>query len=149
MLASLFVDRTPWRPLYPIDAARGDNQIHVAFHVPVPPLVFGRPFIGMRRAAVPERGFSVIDEAGMVPVQTVEITAAERVSLRLGRALSGAARLRYADRSHLGRGELHDSDARVAEVGFAGPDLDAAEAGLFGTPYPLMNWCVGFDIAVG
>lgn len=149
VLASLFVDRTPWRPLYPISAARDGNQVHVAFHVLVPPLAFGRPFIGARRAAVPDQGFSVIDEAGGVPVRTVEITAAERVSLRLGRGLAGAARLRYADRSHRGRGALHDSDARVAEVGFAGPDLEAAEAGLFGTPYPLMTWCVGFDIAVG
>ena len=149
VLASLFVDRRPWRPLHPIRAARDGDQVHVGFHVPVPPLVFGCPFIGARRMAVPDQGFSGLDAAGMVPVQTVAMTAAERVSLRLGRALTGAARLRYADRAHRGRGALHDSDARVAEVGFAGADLDAAEPGLLGTPYPLMNWCVGFDIAIG
>ncbi len=148
VLATLFVDCRPWRPLHPTGAVRQGSQILASFHVPEPPLLFGRPFYGARREPVPDQGFSVIDEAGRVPVEAVAIAEPDRVVLRLGRAPAGPARLRYADRAHRGRGGLHDSDARLAEVGFAGPDLDPAEAALLGTPYPLMNWCVGFDIAV-
>ncbi len=148
VLATLFVDRRPWRPLHPIGAVRDANQVLISFHVPEPPLRFGRPFLGTRREPVADQGFSVIDAAGRVPLEAIGIAGPDRLVLRLGRAPEGAARLRYADRAHRGRGGLHDSDARLAEVGFAGPDLDPAEAGLLGTPYPLMNWCVGFDIAL-
>lgn len=148
VLATLFVERRPWRPLHPIAAVRAGEELVVTFHVPQPPLMFGRPFIGTRREEVPDQGFSVVDEAGTVPVEAVEIAGAARVVLRLARPPAGATRLRYADRAHRGRGGLHDSDAREAEVGFAGADLDRAEAALLGTPYKLMNWCVGFDIAV-
>jgi hypothetical protein len=149
VLATLFMDRRPWRPLHPAAAVRDGNRILATFNVPEPPLVFGRPFIGARRESVPDQGFTVVDETGRVPVEAVEIAGPDQVALRLPRAPAGATRLRYADRAHRGRGGLHDSDARLAEVGFAGADLDPAEAGLLGTPYPLMNWCVGFDVAVG
>ncbi len=149
VLATLFVDRRPWRPLHPTGAVRNADRILASFHVPQPPLAFGRPFLGARREPVPDQGFTVIDAAGAVPVEATEIAGPDRVSLRLARPPAGATRLRYADRAHRGRGGLHDSDARLAEVGFAGTDLDPEEVGLLGTPYPLMNWCVGFDIAVG
>ncbi len=148
VLATLFVERRPWRPLHPIAAAGNGRQVLVSFHVPQPPLVFGRPFFGTRRDTVPDQGFSVVDATGTVPIEAIEIAAPDRVALLLGRAPSGPARLRYADRAHRGRGGLHDSDALLAEVAFAGTDLDPAEAALLGTPYPLMNWCVGFDIGV-
>ncbi|MDE2334813.1 MAG: hypothetical protein KGK10_09790 [Rhodospirillales bacterium] len=148
VLASLFVDGEPWRPLHPLGAVRVADAIVVSFHVPVPPLAFGRPFLGTRREAVPDQGFTVMDAAGPVPITAIGIVGPDRVLLRLARPLLGPARLRYADPAHHGRGGLHDSDARVAEMGFAGNDLDPSEAGLLGTPYPLANWCAGFDIAV-
>ena len=148
VLASLFVDREPWRPLYPLRAVRDTGHVLVSFHVPVPPLAFGCPFFGTRREAVPDQGFTVTDAAGTVPIEAVGLVGADRLSLRLARPPAGPTRLRYADRAHRGRGGLHDSDARLAEVGFAGADLDPAEADLFGTAYPLANWCVGFDLAV-
>jgi hypothetical protein len=148
VLATLFVERRPWRPLHPIAAAGNGKQVLVSFHVPQPPLVFGRPFFGTRRDVVADQGFTVVDATGTVPIEAVEIAGPDRVALLLERVPAGPTRLRYADRAHRGRGGLHDSDALVAEVGFAGTDLDPAEAALLGTPYPLMNWCVGFDIAV-
>jgi hypothetical protein len=102
---------------------------------------------------VADRGFSVIDREGPVPLVQVQLDGAAAVRLRLGRALVGAARLRYADRAHYGRGSLHDSDPSLADdcyiydpaTGHA-PSANIAE--LVGRRYPLMNWCAAFDLAI-
>jgi hypothetical protein len=140
-----------WRPLHPTHASLRGQTVRVRFHVPAPPLVWGRPFAGHRQVDVAERGFSVIDAEGSVPVVSVELTAPNEADLMLGRAPVGETLLRYADRRHGGIGCLHDSDTTLAEDTYeynsqTGHYPSAAVEALVGRPYPLMNWCVAFSI---
>lgn len=142
-----------WRPLHPLGAEAHGRRVLVAFHVPVPPLAWGLPFMGQTRVPIDDRGFTVLDAAGAVPIETVEIETATTLRIGLGRDLIGPAILRYADRAHHGRGCLHDSDADVAEYRYeydpkAGHYPSADQPDLNGKPYPLMNWCVAFAIPV-
>ncbi len=142
-----------WKPLHPVRTTLVDQLLFVDFHVPVPPLAWGRPYLGHLAQDVADRGFSVLDRDGPVPIAGVRLDGATAVRLQLGRKPQGPVRLRYADRPHHGRGALHDSDATVADdcyeyqegVGHY-PSANIAE--LVGRPYPLMNWCAAFDIPV-
>ncbi len=147
---------TVWRPLHPLRAMLDGDSVRVAFHVPHPPLAWGRPFVGKRRRDIPDRGFTVLDAAGAIPLRAVVLEGAEAVRLDLARRPmpAGPLLLRYADRTaHSGHGCLHDSDSAVAEDPFVAdyPGADYAEADvaeLGGRPYALVNWCAAFTIAV-
>jgi len=143
-----------WRPLYPLRAWLEGSAVLAEFHVPRPPLAWGRPFQGHRRRELPDKGFTVLDTRGVVPLAGVELAGPARVAIRLRRRPEGGAVLRYADRSrHGGRGSLHDSDPAVAFDPYvfdaaAGHWPSADQPDLIGRPYPLMNWCVGFVMPI-
>jgi hypothetical protein len=138
-----------FKPLHPLRAAMHGGTVLVEFHVPVPPLAWGRPYAGHTALDIPERGFTVLDACGPVPITAVELDGPTSVRITLERPPDASAELLYADRRHFGRGSLHDSDREIAEDCYefdaaSGhyPSADIAE--LVGRPYPLMNWCVGF-----
>jgi hypothetical protein len=140
-----------WRPLYPLGATLSGQTVQVEFHVPVPPLAWGRPCVGQRLVDVRDRGFSVVDSLGAVPVAAVELAGATSVRILLARPPTGTATLRYADKQHGGRGSLHDSDTDAADDCYeydatSGHYPQADIPGLVGRPYPLQNWCVAFAI---
>jgi hypothetical protein len=143
-----------WRPLAPCSAVLSDNTVVVRFEVPVPPLAFGRPYVGHFARDVPAQGFAVIDSSGPVPIAAVALHGADAVAITLARPLQGDCLLRYADATHHGgHGGLHDSDATPCRDSYAyapeaGHHPTAEIAELVGRPYPLMNWCVAFSIAV-
>ena len=144
-----------WKPLYPRWTALDGRSLLVHFHVPAPPLAWGRPFSGHTAVAPADRGFTVVDDGGVVPIEAVELAGARSVRLTLARPPGPEALLRYADRSrHGGRGALHDSDASIAEDRYAydpgtGHYPSANVPELVGQPYPLMNWCVAFTQPIG
>ncbi len=142
-----------WRPLHPLAAELAGQALLVRFHVPVPPLRWGRPLIGQAFGEPPRRGFSVVDGLGDVPIAGVELAGPDAVAISLGRAAAGAVTLRYADQTCGGRGALHDSDPDMAADCYdyaAGtghyPEANLPE--LVGRPYPLFNWCVAFAVPV-
>jgi hypothetical protein len=63
--------------------------------------------------------------------------------------------VRYADRTRFnGLGGLHDSDPTLADDAYAfasgvGHQPAAEVAGWVGRRYPLVNWCVAFNLPVG
>jgi hypothetical protein len=144
-----------WKPLHPQWTALDGRNLLVHFHVPAPPLAWGRPFSGHNTVAPSDRGFTVMDDAGVVPIAAVELAGANSVRLTLARPPGPDALLRYADRSrHGGRGALHDSDATTAEDRYAydpgiGHYASANLPDLVGRPYPLANWCVAFTLPIG
>jgi len=142
-----------WRPLYPLTAVRRERQVLARFTVPAPPLAWGRPFAGHRAIDVADRGFTVTDAEGGVPVRAVTLTGPDAVAVTLGRPPRGPATLRYADRRHGGLGALRDSDATEAQDDYVfdrrtGHRASAEIPELVGRPYPLANWCVAFNIPV-
>jgi hypothetical protein len=143
-----------WRPLYPLAARLDGARVVVEFHVPVPPLAWGRPFDGHQRRDFADKGFTVLDAAGVVGLARVELAGPTTVALTLQRPLGAGALLRYADQSrHGGRGSLHDSDAAAAFDAYVfdaatGHRASADQPDLNGRPYPLMNWCVAFAMPI-
>lgn len=142
-----------WRPLHPVATAQRGPQVLARFAVPVPPLDWGRPFAGHRAVEVADRGFTVTDAEGPVPVQEVALAGPDVVVITLARPPCGDATLRYADRRHGGMGALRDSDATVAHDRYVfdrrtGHAASAEVPELIGRPYPLANWCVAFNIPV-
>jgi hypothetical protein len=140
-----------WKPLHPLRAIVDRSSVLIEFHVPVPPLAWGRPYCGLSALDVADRGFTVLDEAGPVSITAVELAGPSGVRITLERPPGADAVLRYADQRHLGRGCLHDSDPDVALNCFEcdstkGQGSDTIFAALAGRPYPLMNWCVAFSI---
>jgi hypothetical protein len=143
-----------WRPLHPVAASGQGRELRIDFSVPAPPLAWGRPFAGQSRHVIAQRGFSVLDAAGRVPITEVALDGPDRVLILLDRPMGAGAVVRYASATHGGLGALQDSDdsasvlSYIAEGGSrppAGPDI----ARLVGQPYSLRNWCVAFAIPVG
>jgi hypothetical protein len=142
-----------WRPLYPLSAVQRGRQVLLRLVVPAPPLAWGRPFAGHRPTDVADRGFTVADAEGGVPVQEVTLTGPDSVAVTLDRLPRGPATVRYADRRHGGLGALRDSDATEAQDCYVfdpltGHRASAEVAELVGRPYPLANWCVAFNIPI-
>jgi hypothetical protein len=143
-----------WLPLHPRRIVASGRTVMISFHVPAPPLAWGRPFAGHRAVDVPERGFTALDEAGPIGIEQVALAGPDAVALTLARAPGAGAALRYADTTrHGGRGALHDSDATVADDTYeydatTGHYPTADIADLVGRPYPLQNWCVAFNLPI-
>ena len=85
-------------PAAPGDAmpARADRAGR-ASHVPAPPLAWGQPFAGHRPIDVADRGFTVVDAEGIVPVVGVHADRAGSARTRPGPPAGGETMLRYAD----------------------------------------------------
>jgi len=140
-----------WLPLHPLRAEHFGKQVRIIFHVPVPPLCWGKPLVGYSFVEPRQRGFTVLDAAGVISIITTEMDGPDAVLITLARPPQGVTIVRYADRRHGGRGALHDSDPDVspdryvfdAATGHA-PKANLRE--LVGRPYPLTNWCVAFAI---
>jgi hypothetical protein len=142
-----------WKPLHPTRVATDGRHLLVQFHVPNPPLTWGRPYDGHLAVSPADRGFTVIDADGSVPIADVAFFDALTVRISLARPLQPQALLRYADRSHGGRGMLHDSDPTRADEIYvfdphAGHYPSAKLPELIGQPYPLQNWCVAFSLPI-
>jgi hypothetical protein len=142
-----------WRPLHPLGAEVFGKRLTVRFHVPVPPLQWGKPIVGQNFVDPQQRGFTVLDAAGAISIMSVDLDGPDTVAIVLARAPQGATTVRYADRRHAGRGALHDSDAEAAMDPYVfdpttGHAPRANLKPLVGRAYPLVNWCVAFAVPV-
>jgi hypothetical protein len=143
-----------WRPLHPVAAVRDGNAVRLSFHVPHPPLAWGRPYVGHRATDVPDRGFAMFDGAGEVPISDVALTGPTELRIAAARPLCPGVRVQYASAARGGHGCLHDSDPTVSDDVYEyalgrghWPTANISE--LVGRPYPLVNWCVAFTIDAG
>lgn len=135
-----------FRPTHPIFAFCQDTIITVDFAVPVPPLAWETPVTSNPGAIIPNRGFTVQDQHGDIPIESVEIQGPETIRITVRRKPEADASLAYASARTGGRGSLHDSDTDVsADRYLIGPTPAPA---LEGKPYPLWNWCVAFNMKI-
>ena len=100
------------------------------------------------------RGFTLLDQAGEVPIAGVALEGPDTVAITMARPPGPGLRVGYADRSrHGGLGALHDSDPARAEETYeydplAGHDAAADLPDWHGRRLPLANWCVAFNVPV-
>lgn len=127
-----------YEPLRPLGVTRDGAVLTVRYHVPVPPLV-----LDTSQVTDPGHyGFVFTDDGNTAQVSSVELVSADTVRIVLNAAPTGAnGRLLYAvSTAQIAcpgpttgmRGNLRDSDATPSERGGA----------------PLVNWSVGFRLAV-
>ena len=118
--------------------------------VPVPPLAWGMPFRGRQPVAPRDRGFTLVDANGEVPIAGVALEGADTVAIAMGRPAGAGLCVRYAGRSrHGGLGALHDSadEEHMCDL-LAGDDAAVGVPGWPGRQLPLVNWCVAFNMPV-
>ena len=157
-----------WLPLYPTQITFRGQSILVDFHVPEPPLVFDRPYSGTDGNAVStpaiaptegqvslsNNGFTVTDDAGLVPIATTALVSDTQVLITLGRMLTTNPFLVFADATHnQGNGGLRDSDPTTSDDVYAytagsGQYSAANIPALNNNPYPLWNWCCAFRVPI-
>ena len=125
-----------WQPLEPSMATlAGPQTIHIAYHVPVAPLILDTASVTSPNGAAD--GFTATDALGDIPIARVAVNRDGRsIDISLTRPVSGSATVDYA-RDGIGRlpgpttgarGCLHDSDPMISRYD--------------GSPRP--NWSVGF-----
>ena len=100
---------------------------------------------------IENRGFTLSDAQGEVPIEAVDLVADTVVRLTAGRELVGTPRIRYASHAVGGAGELRDSDPTRADARYEylpaeGMPDEANIAALVDAPYPLHNWSIAFEI---
>ena len=140
-----------WKPLSPLKIIRSGKDVLIGFHVPCPPLVFGKPYVLNTATDYANKGFEVLVGDIPVAIAKVEIVADCVVRIVLATEPTGALEVRYAGRAaHNGNGCLRDSDPTVADDNYeyaagTGQYESANIPGLVGKPYPLHNWCVAFQ----
>ncbi len=145
------VERRHWQPLAPRRATVEGRDVLIDYHVPHPPLVFDRPYIGHKAMPVKNRGFVLLDDKGEVPLAQASIVADTIVRLRATRELVGQPRIRYASHQSGGAGQLRDSDPTLADARYEylpekGMQPEEKVPALVGRPYPLHNWSIAFEI---
>ena len=140
-----------WQPLSPLGASVEGREVFIDFHVPSPPLAFDQPYLGYKQRMIENRGFTLSDAQGEVPIEAVDLVADTVVRLTAGRELVGTPRIRYASHAVGGAGELRDSDPTRADARYEylpaeGMPDEANIAALVDAPYPLHNWSIAFEI---
>lgn len=144
-----------WKPLKPIKLIRySSDEIIINFLTPSPPLQFKEAYDVNAAKMYPNKGFTVKDVNGVVPISSVEIVGQSTVSIKLAAQTTGDVYVWYAPKvTYNGNGNLCDSDSTIATYNYeyhagSGQYESANIAALVNKPYPLNNWCVAFRMKV-
>lgn len=101
-----------------------------------------------------DKGFTIIDAIGVVPIQSVEIVGDAVTGLRVGRPLLPPANVYLGRQAEsFGCTNICDTDETIAPFTFdyaAGSGDYAGEniGALVGKPYPLWNWACRQKLAI-
>jgi sucrose-6-phosphate hydrolase SacC (GH32 family) len=142
------------------------RKVIIQFHVPVPPLVIDT----LTMPAIADYGFSVYLGRGTAQSITgVRLISGDEVEITCAADLTDNIEIAYADQSANGQGNLRDSDPYQAVFNYV--DIDQKDASgkyiyprndnralrpayeprnaqgeiIYNQPYPLYNFCVGFN----
>ncbi|HBY5655657.1 TPA: hypothetical protein MIY62_04545 [Klebsiella pneumoniae] len=144
-----------WKPLRPVKLIRySSDEIIINFLTPSPPLQFKDAYDVNTAKMYPNKGFTVKDDNGVVPISSVDIVGQSTVSIKLAAQTTGDVYVWYAPKvTYNGNGNLCDSDSTIAPYNYeyhagSGQYESANIAALVNKPYPLNNWCVAFRIKV-
>lgn len=145
-----------WKPLSPIKIERNSsNSLLVHFHVPEPPLQFGKPYIGTTETDYQAKGFRITNAQGAeISIFDVSIVTDTIIEIKTNLEIPEDAELWYAcQATYRGNGCVKDSDKTIAHDSYyykegSGqyPEHNIPE--LVGKPYPLNNWLVAFCLPV-
>ncbi|QEA03296.1 tail fiber protein [Klebsiella phage KpCHEMY26] len=135
-----------WEPLHCISAETSKNISYLNYAVPYPPLKWGKPYVGRTATDYTNKGYRATDDAGTLPISSVEIVRDTVVKITYSRNAVGTVKIWYADKTtHNGNGCLMDSDPFIATENYvyvegSGQYADENIAELVDKPYPLNNW---------
>eukprot|EP01037_Dinobryon_pediforme_P002006 gene2006-2044_t len=139
-----------FRPTHPLRAICEANILTLEFHVPVPPLRWGDPYPGNPTATVSNKGFTVSDRTGPIPIASVDIDSDCTLRIVLARSPVDLCKVSYASVVTGGRGCLHDGDSSLSVGKYTidetvSTGFQAPAPNLENRHYTLQNWCVAFS----
>jgi hypothetical protein len=137
-MAETFLQRKPWKPLYPISAVRTGANLKVTFNVPVAPLVLDTTWV----TDPGQNGFEYVNGSNVNVVINSVALDPDGVSVNLVLASAVAGKLRYAYTGVFGSAPGRTTGAR-------GNLCDSAVyPSAYALPMTLKNWCVHFEETV-
>lgn len=141
-----------FEPTRPMEVVQEGRYIFLHYHVPVPPLVFDRPYQVLTAVDFAAKGYRVTSANGVTnhAIEAVEIVRPTIVRLTMATVPPADALVWYAAKSGTnGNGCVRDSDPTLASDSYEfvperGMYAAANIPALVGKPYPLQNWSVAF-----
>jgi hypothetical protein len=162
ILAEVLIESNEYKTIQPIDIQSSGNLVTVDYHVPSPPLVFDTwTTEDYSHASTPKSyyyGFKVYKNGNQVTISNIAISG-NKVLITCSAGLDGAeVEVTYGDGSMGGRGNLRDSYSAVSTYTYYDNSATTAETytpknesgvKIYGQPYPLYNWSIGFYHKIG
>lgn len=143
------------KPVYPLSYDVSGNTIAIKFHVPKLPLVLDNWTTKLSE----NYGFSVYKNGNKAIVKQVSIDG-DKVIITCEETLTGKIEVNYAGNERNGNGNLRDSEYFASYYSYQDtPGSPLTESytpkksrtsteKIYGSSYPLQNWCVPFYYAV-
>ncbi|WP_437871164.1 hypothetical protein ACSD7O_19540 [Methylorubrum extorquens] len=150
--------RRRWRPTHMTQATVRGRTVLIDYHLPSgTPLQFKHVYVGSTPTMYTDKGFTLIDDVGTIPLVSVTLPGDAVVQIVLSRAPVGTLNIYYGRRTpFIGGGNLCDSDptispfARTYSAGsgdYPAANLtDPAMPFQVGKPDPLWNWAIAQKI---
>jgi hypothetical protein len=162
ILAEVLVEKREYKTLQPVNIRASGNTVTVDYHVPAPPLVFDTwTTEDYSHPSTPKNyyyGFKVYKNGNQVSISNMAIRD-NSVVITCSSSLDGAEiEVTYGDGSMGGRGNLRDSYGAVSKYTYYNDSATTNEiytpknadgVKIYGQPYPLYNWAIGFYHKVG
>lgn len=152
VLYDTLVEEEPYSPTYPKNFTIEGNTITIDYHVPQPPLVIDTWTTGK----VSYSGFSVYNNNSITILKSVEVKDGNKVVIVANKDLTGTdVEIVYAGSRVNGTGNIRDSynqytskytyfDDSADEKKESNTSTDEQGNPIYGKPYPMYNWSVGF-----
>jgi hypothetical protein len=137
-MVETFLQRKPWKPLYPTTIVRTGANVKVTFNVPVAPLVLDTTWV----TNPGQNGFEYVNgSSANVAISSVALDP-DGVSVNLVLASAVAGKLRYAYTATSGNASGRTTGAR------GNLSDSAAYPSAYALPFTLKNWCIHFEETV-
>ncbi len=143
------------KPVYPLSYEVSGNTIAIKFHVPKLPLVFDNWTTRLSE----NYGFAVYKNGIEAIVKQVAIDG-DKVVLTCEETLTGKIEVNYAGNNRSGNGNLrdseywasyysyHDTSGSALAESYTPKKSRTSSEKIYGSNYPLQNWCVPFYYTV-
>jgi hypothetical protein len=144
------VENKTYEPLHPENITIQGTTITIDYAIAYPPLVLNT----WTNVQATNFGFAVYKNNAVVPIQSVEITQDNQLTITCNTHLTGNIEVVYAGNTTAGTGNVSDSYAKTSRYTYFDDSADAKKESytpkdrngnkIYGQSYPMQNWSVGF-----
>jgi hypothetical protein len=150
ILSEVLVKNKTYEPLHPENITIKGKTVTIDYVVPAPPLVLDT----WTNVKTTNFGFAVYKNNATVAIQNVEITQDNQLTITCNADLIGNIEVVYAGNTTAGTGNVSDSYTKTSRYTYFDDSADTKKENytpqdksgnkIYGQPYPMQNWSVGF-----